>query len=178
LQGDKVKLKVPLVEKESISHDVRRFRFALPTPQHTLGLPLGKHVHVSAEINGEIEVRAYTPVTNTSVQGYFDLVVKVYFKDVHPKFPGGGKMSQYLDALPLGATIDIRGPSGLLLHTSLPSFAQFGRSSARAALCRQCRVCGRWAGQCYGAQKGARHPQGQAHWHDCWGHGHHADDPG
>lgn len=112
LQGDKVKLKVPLIEKEAISHDVRRLRFALPTPQHTLGLPLGKHIHVSAEINGELEVRAYTPVSNTSVHGYFDLVVKVYFKDVHPKFPAGGKMSQYFDALPLGATIDIRGPSG------------------------------------------------------------------
>ena len=38
--------------------------------------------------------------------------VQVYFKNVHPKFPDGGKMSQYLDNLPLGETVDVRGPSG------------------------------------------------------------------
>ena len=37
---------------------------------------------------------------------------QVYFKNVHPKFPDGGKMSQYLDNLPLGETVDVRGPSG------------------------------------------------------------------
>lgn len=45
-----------------------------------------------------------------------DLLVKVYFKNVHPKFPDGGKMTQYLNDLPLGATIDVRGPSGRLVY--------------------------------------------------------------
>lgn len=40
--------------------------------------------------------------------------VQVYFKNVHPKFPEGGKMSQHLDAMKVGETIDVRGPSGLL----------------------------------------------------------------
>lgn len=31
-----------LSEKEAISHDTRRFRFALPTPSHILGLPIGQ----------------------------------------------------------------------------------------------------------------------------------------
>lgn len=30
-----------------ISHDTRRFRFALPSPQHILGLPIGESVQLS-----------------------------------------------------------------------------------------------------------------------------------
>lgn len=41
---------------------------------------------------------------------------QVYFKDTHPKFPEGGKMSQYLESLKLNDTIDFRGPSGLLVY--------------------------------------------------------------
>ena len=40
--------------------------------------------------------------------GFVDLVVKVYFKDVHPKFPDGGKMSQYLNDMKIGDSIDVR----------------------------------------------------------------------
>ena len=41
---------------------------------------------------------------------------KVYFKDVNPKFPEGGKMSQYLNSMELGDFIDVRGPNGLLVY--------------------------------------------------------------
>lgn len=77
-------------------------------------------------------MRPYTPVTSDDELGYFDLVikvsylyslllllpniVKVYFKDVHPKFPEGGKMSQHLESLSIGSTIEIRGPSGKLTY--------------------------------------------------------------
>lgn len=43
---------------------------------------------------------------------YFPL--QIYFKNVHPKFPEGGKMSQYLESLRIGDVIDFRGPGGLL----------------------------------------------------------------
>ena len=52
-----------------------------------------------------------------------DLVIKVYFKNVHPKFPEGGKMSQHLDNMKIGETIDVRGPSGLLVYKGCGSFA-------------------------------------------------------
>lgn len=35
-----------LIEKENLSHNVRRFRFALQSPQHRFGLPCGKHVYI------------------------------------------------------------------------------------------------------------------------------------
>ena len=42
---------------------------------------------------------------------------------MHPKFPEGGKLTQYLENLPIGETIDVRGPSGLLVHEGPGQFA-------------------------------------------------------
>ena len=62
---------------QEITHDTRRFRFALPTPEHILGLPTGKHLYIFAEIGNDIVMRPYTPVTSDDEKGYFDLVIKV-----------------------------------------------------------------------------------------------------
>lgn len=123
LKDPAIKYPLRLVDKEIISHDTRRFRFALPTPRHILGLPVGQHIYLSATIDGNLVVRPYTPVTSDDNKGYVDLVVKVYLKGVHPKFPEGGKMSQYLDSLPLGDAIEFRGPSGLLVYNGNGEFA-------------------------------------------------------
>ena len=108
----KQKVQVRLEEKQVLSHDTRLFRFSLPTKEHVLGLPVGGHFFVSAKIGGETVMRAYTPTSGDDEVGFFDLVVKVYFRGVHPKFPDGGKMSQHLESLGLGDTIDIKGPIG------------------------------------------------------------------
>lgn len=42
---------------------------------------------------------------------------------MHPKFPDGGKMSQHLESLALGDTIDVRGPSGNLVYKGNGNFA-------------------------------------------------------
>ena len=36
-----------------------------------------------------------------------DLVIKVYPANVHPKFPEGGKLTQYLESMNIGDTIGI-----------------------------------------------------------------------
>lgn len=77
LEDPLAKYNLPLIEKEIISHDTRRFRFGLPSSQHVLGLPIGQHVHLTAEISGELVIRAYTPVSSDDDQGFVDLVVKV-----------------------------------------------------------------------------------------------------
>ena len=82
----------------------------------TLTLSAGQHIYLSARINGSLVVRPYTPTTSDEDLGHMDLVVKVYMANVHPKFPDGGKMTQYLENLPIGDTIDVRGPSGLLIY--------------------------------------------------------------
>lgn len=110
------KYPLPLIEREEVSHDTRRFRLGLPSPEHVLGLPVGQHIHLSVKIDDDLIIRAYTPVSSDEEKGYVDLVIKVYFKNVHPKFPEGGKMSQYLNNMKLGETIDVRGPSGRLQY--------------------------------------------------------------
>lgn len=72
-----VKYSLPLIQKDIISHDTRKFRFGLPTPNHVLGLPIGQHVHLTARIEEEVVIRSYTPVSSDDDQGYVDLVIKV-----------------------------------------------------------------------------------------------------
>lgn len=116
LVNDETKIPLVLADKIEVSHDTRLFRFMLPSREHILGLPVGQHIYLSARVDGKLVIRPYTPVTSDDTKGHMDLVVKIYFKNVHPKFPDGGKMSQYLENLALGDAIDVRGPNGLLVY--------------------------------------------------------------
>jgi cytochrome-b5 reductase len=122
LEDSNKKYALELVERRELSHDTRIFSFKLPTPDHCLGLPIGQHIYLSAKVNGSLVVRPYTPVTSDEDLGHMDLVIKVYPANVHPKFPDGGKLTQYLEALAIGDTIDVRGPSGLLEYVGRGEF--------------------------------------------------------
>ncbi|XP_022141374.1 nitrate reductase [NADH]-like isoform X2 [Momordica charantia] len=121
------KIPVKLVSKTSISHNTRVFRFALPCEDQILGLPVGKHIFLCATVDGKLCMRAYTPSSAVDQVGYFDLVVKVYFKNVHPNFPNGGLMSQYLDSLPLGSVVDVKGPLGHIEYMGRGNFMVHGK---------------------------------------------------
>ena len=125
-----------LIDKVEISEHVKRFRFALPSFKFVLGLPIGKHITLSAMISNPLEeqgptkyvARQYTPVTcDYTDAGYFDLVIKIYRKNEHPGYPEGGWMSQYLDALPMGSFVDVKGPNGRLQYLGKNRF-QIGHS--------------------------------------------------
>ncbi|XP_035620677.1 NADH-cytochrome b5 reductase 3-like [Oncorhynchus keta] len=123
LEDPNIKYALRLIDKEIISHDTRKFRFALREKDQVLGLPIGQHIYLSAKPDGVLVVRPYTPVSSDDDVGFVDLVVKIYYKNVNPKFPEGGKMSQYLESLRIGDTIDFRGPSGLLVYQGNGAFA-------------------------------------------------------
>ena len=108
----KKKLEFPLIERIALTHNVVKLRFGLPSRDHKFGLPVGKHVFLYAKVNGETVMRAYTPTSSDHDLGYFDLVIKVYRSNEHPKFPDGGKMSQHLDSLQVGDCITVKGPVG------------------------------------------------------------------
>ncbi|CAA6664918.1 unnamed protein product [Spirodela intermedia] len=108
------KIQCRLVSKTSISHDVRRFRFALPAADQVLGLPVGKHIFLSALVDGKACMRAYTPTSTDGEIGHFELVVK------------GGLMSQHLDSLPLGGAVDVKGPLGHIEYTGAGNFSVNG----------------------------------------------------
>ncbi|XP_008570685.1 PREDICTED: NADH-cytochrome b5 reductase 2 isoform X1 [Galeopterus variegatus] len=116
LQDPEATYPLPLIEKEHITHNTRRFRFGLPSPDHILGLPVGNYVQLLARIGGEMVVRAYTPVSSDDDQGFVDLIIKIYFKNVNPHYPEGGKMTQYLENMKIGDTILFRGPIGRLFY--------------------------------------------------------------
>ena len=95
----------PLIDKRSVSHNTRIFRFALPNENSTLGLPLGRHISLRAIIDGKEVRRPYTPISKEHERGYFELLIKVYPAPY-------GLMSRHLDSMQLGSSIDVRGPLG------------------------------------------------------------------
>ncbi|KJH45980.1 oxidoreductase, FAD-binding protein [Dictyocaulus viviparus] len=139
LVNENDKYSLPLVEKIEVTHDTRKFRFRLPSDDHVLGLPIGQHVYLSAklfylkdwvsfwsellklQVDGKLVVRPYTPISSDDDLGYVELMV--YFRNVNPKFPDGGKMSQYLEQMKIGETIEFRGPCGLIVYKGYGKFA-------------------------------------------------------
>lgn len=99
-----------LQAKTVLSHDSFMLDFALQSPEHILGLDTGKHMFLSADVNGETVMRRYTPISSNYDIGRVKFVIKAY----RPceRFPNGGKFSQHLDSLKIGDTIDMRGPVG------------------------------------------------------------------
>uniref|UniRef100_A0A6U3VAN4 NADH-cytochrome b5 reductase n=1 Tax=Ditylum brightwellii TaxID=49249 RepID=A0A6U3VAN4_9STRA len=107
----------PLIKKESLSHDTRKFTFGLPTETTVLGLPIGQHISLRfKDKDGKNVQRTYTPVTGDETLGKVSFDIKVYKAGVHPKFPEGGKMSQHLDSLSIGDTIEMKGPKGHMTY--------------------------------------------------------------
>lgn len=123
----KKRLPFRLIKKDSLSHNVCRFRFELQSPRHKFGLPVGQHIFLYAKINDKLVMRAYTPTSSDDDLGYFELVIKIYRANENPRFPEGGLMSQYLDSMELGQTIDVKGPVGHMIYRSLGHFTLEGR---------------------------------------------------
>jgi nitrate reductase (NAD(P)H) len=107
----KVWRKSILTGKKIVSWDTRIFTFRLDHPEQTLGLPVGKHLMVRLRdpVTREAIIRSYTPISKIGDKGTMEMLVKVYFDTPSGK---GGKMSQAIDALPIGHFIEMKGPIG------------------------------------------------------------------
>ncbi|KAI0283313.1 NADH-cytochrome b5 reductase 1 [Russula aff. rugulosa BPL654] len=99
----------PLKEKIVISPNTAIYRFALPQPSDVLGLPIGQHISVSAEINGKEIMRSYTPTSSDDDLGHFDLLIKSYEK---------GNISRHVSLLKIGDKIRVKGPKGQFNYSS------------------------------------------------------------
>ena len=104
-----------VLEVTVISHNTKLIRFEIPFG-NGLGLPIGRHVSVRAEVDGKPVMRAYTPTSRPDQKGYFDLLVKTY------EF---GKMSPHLHSLRVGGSLEVRGPVGRFKYTK-NSFKNMG----------------------------------------------------
>ncbi|CAK43417.1 uncharacterized protein An01g00250 [Aspergillus niger] len=100
--------RLPLVQKDLLSPNVYRFVFALPDTKGVIGLPIGQHVAIRANIDGNTVSRSYTPVSNNLDLGRLELVVKCY--------PDGLLSGKYLANLTVGDEVEFRGPKGAMRY--------------------------------------------------------------
>ncbi|EIW84615.1 nitrate reductase NiaD [Coniophora puteana RWD-64-598 SS2] len=101
-----------LTSKSPLSHDTHLLTFSLPSAMQPLGLPVGQHVLLRLRLpSGKTLIKEYTPISTPSLTGSLEMLVKVY--PAHPEDGyTGGPMSTALDALPLGAHVQVKGPFG------------------------------------------------------------------
>lgn len=91
-----------VLQVSRVSYNTKLIRLEIPFGK-PLGVPIGRHISVAADIDGQKVVRAYTPTSRLDQCGYFELMVKGYEY---------GKMSSYLNSLKVGAAVAVRGPVG------------------------------------------------------------------
>ncbi|RAL62984.1 hypothetical protein DID88_004071 [Monilinia fructigena] len=78
--------KVPLIKKEKLSSNTHRLTFKLPKDDTILGLPIGQHISIRAQIDGK------------------------------SMYPDGLLTGKYLEHLQLGDEIEVRGPKGAMRY--------------------------------------------------------------
>ena len=102
-------LELPMITRREVNHDTTAYSFGLPRGQ-SLSLPVcaclllkapgkGRGPKGKDDWDGSDAVRPYTPVSDESVLGRFDLLVKRY---------DGGAVSNYLHNLPVGSRVAFR----------------------------------------------------------------------
>ncbi|KAI3655003.1 hypothetical protein MP228_000383 [Amoeboaphelidium protococcarum] len=123
--------RVTLVEKERLSQDSFRFKFAFENRNTALWLPTGYHImlggHIHSKEPDELVTRPYTPVRPVVLDdedGTFDLVIKIYYP--HHNRPGG-ELTMALDKLQIGSVMEVKGPSGTILYQGDGLFFVNGR---------------------------------------------------
>ncbi|PHH91580.1 hypothetical protein CDD83_11116 [Cordyceps sp. RAO-2017] len=100
--------KLPLTAKSLLAPNVYRLTFELPSTKTVLGLPVGQHVAIRAQVAGETITRSYTPVSNNADRGVLDLVIKMY--------SDGRLTNGYLANLQIGDEVEFRGPKGAMKY--------------------------------------------------------------
>jgi nitrate reductase (NAD(P)H) len=107
----KVWTKAVLSAKTNVSPDTKIFTFDLQHAEQAVGLPVGQHLMMRLRdaATREAILRSYTPISPNCAKGKLDVLIKIY-----PDTPSqkGGRMTQALDAVPLGQSVDFKGPHG------------------------------------------------------------------
>jgi hypothetical protein len=99
-----------LKSKSKVTKDTTKYTLEFDNPNSVCCLSAGRHIIVRAR-DGDMNYvsRAYTPITARGTKGYFEILVKSY-----PM----GMMCRYLDALPVGSTVEIQGYCGSTCYSN------------------------------------------------------------
>lgn len=91
---------------------VSSYRFSLHSPTQILGLPIGQHMSVAADllVDGSTKqiVRSYTPISSDENLGFFDLLIKSY---------PTGNISKHMGTLSIGDSMKVKGPKGAMVYS-------------------------------------------------------------
>lgn len=101
--GDQGFFDLKLDSVEELSHNTKKFRFALPNPDDVSGLNVASALltkYKGPEMEKPV-IRPYTPVSHVDQRGFLDLVVKRY---------PNGPMSEHLHSMTPGQRLDFKGP--------------------------------------------------------------------
>lgn len=104
--------KLVLESKQYLSPTIRIYRFTFDASW--FGLPVGQHVYLKlpeeardSSQKPKSVMRAYTP--SQCGPGYVEFLIKVYYPDHRQP---GGKLTQLLDKVRIGETVECKGPLG------------------------------------------------------------------
>ena len=103
---------VVLADRKSLSKDTRSYTFKLPAGKKSVGVGTRQHIQFGFHTNDKMLIRSYTPtrpIIESEEDGTFELVIKTYFPT--PDQPGGA-FSNFIDCMPVGEQVDVRGPTG------------------------------------------------------------------
>ena len=111
LKGTGNKVHGKILKRTRVSPDTILYKFRYSEGEKQLGLKTGQHLYIhGADEEGNVLKQPYTPINIDESNGTFDLLVKVYQRDLqHPK---GGKMSRYLQDQQRGDELEMEGPEG------------------------------------------------------------------
>lgn len=90
-----------LISKLPVGKSTQVFTFELPDTTKPLGLSTCACILAKGgkDDEGNPVIRPYTPISTNNMIGKFELMVKIY---------PDGKLSQYMNKLPIGETIDFK----------------------------------------------------------------------
>ncbi|OMJ93325.1 hypothetical protein SteCoe_3677 [Stentor coeruleus] len=118
-QGDIIRQELTICDIKNISSDSKLFIFALPSPEHIVGLKPGQHIGIKALVHnakypdGKEVKRKYTPTSKIDARGTFEIPIKIYFPT--ETFPGG-QLTMHLNTLVAGSKVSILGPIGKFIY--------------------------------------------------------------
>lgn len=118
-QGEIIRQDLIICDIKSISQDSKIFVFALPSPEHRVGLKPGQHICLKALVHnarypdGKEVKRKYTPTSKIDALGTFEIPIKIYFPT--ETFPGG-QLTMHLNTLVAGSKIATLGPIGKFIY--------------------------------------------------------------
>jgi nitrate reductase (NAD(P)H) len=107
--------KAILESKTKVSSDSFIFGFKLDHADQQIGLPTGQHLllRLREPVTREAIIRAYTPLSEENERGLLRILIKVYYNTQSHK---GGKMTMALNAIPVGHSVDFKGPVGKFVY--------------------------------------------------------------